>query len=98
MTFSRRAIAMQANLPLAHRGALVTGGSRGIGLAIAQALAQHGASVAILSRSKAAQPVFSLGTSELCPKTGLPLVHSNQRHTRVCCDVRHSGSVPVAVK
>src|SRR5581483_8012893 len=38
---------------LAGRKAVVTGGSRGIGLAIATALAQAGASVAICSRNQA---------------------------------------------
>ena len=37
---------------LSARTALVTGGSRGIGLAIAKGLAQHGADVAIVARTK----------------------------------------------
>jgi NAD(P)-dependent dehydrogenase (short-subunit alcohol dehydrogenase family) len=40
--------------PLAGRSALVTGGSRGIGLAIAQALVRAGARVAIVARGAAA--------------------------------------------
>lgn len=39
---------------LAGRHALVTGGSRGIGLAIAQALLAEGASVTLVGRSRAA--------------------------------------------
>ncbi len=41
-------------LPLAGRNALVTGASRGIGAAIARALASAGARVALVSRSQAA--------------------------------------------
>jgi gluconate 5-dehydrogenase len=38
---------------LSGRTALVTGGSRGIGFAIAKGLAQHGANIAIVARDKA---------------------------------------------
>jgi gluconate 5-dehydrogenase len=37
---------------LSQKTALVTGGSRGIGFAIAQGLAEHGADVAILARTE----------------------------------------------
>jgi gluconate 5-dehydrogenase len=44
---------MESNLfSLSGKTALVTGGGRGIGLAIAKGLAQHGADVAIVARSK----------------------------------------------
>jgi gluconate 5-dehydrogenase len=44
---------MESNLfRLVGKTALVTGGGRGIGLAIAKGLARHGADVAIVSRSK----------------------------------------------
>lgn len=45
------------NINLTGRRALITGGSRGIGLAIAQAYAQAGADVAICARSQAALEV-----------------------------------------
>jgi len=44
---------MESNLfSLAGKTALVTGGGRGIGLAIAKGLARHGANIAITARSK----------------------------------------------
>jgi gluconate 5-dehydrogenase len=44
---------MESNLfSLAGKTAMVTGGGRGIGLAIAKGLAQHGADVVIVARSK----------------------------------------------
>jgi len=44
---------MESNLfSLADKTALVTGGGRGIGLAIAKGLAEHGADIAIAARSK----------------------------------------------
>jgi NAD(P)-dependent dehydrogenase (short-subunit alcohol dehydrogenase family) len=45
------------DLGLENAGALVTGGSRGIGLAVAQALAAEGAHVALLGRDPAALSV-----------------------------------------
>jgi NAD(P)-dependent dehydrogenase (short-subunit alcohol dehydrogenase family) len=55
----------QSNRPLSGRHALVTGGARGIGEAIARALLDQGARVTILGRNAdgLAQTVGALGTS-----------------------------------
>ncbi len=52
---------------LSARTALVTGGSRGIGLAIAEGLAEHGANVAIVARTK--EQLEAAGT-EIRTQTG----------------------------
>jgi NAD(P)-dependent dehydrogenase (short-subunit alcohol dehydrogenase family) len=43
------------DLELTNKRAVVTGGSRGIGLAVAKALAAEGADVALLARDKAVE-------------------------------------------
>lgn len=71
------------NIDLTGRRALITGGSRGIGLAIAQAYAQAGADVAICARSQAALDVARD-----------QLLQTGRRISVRACDV----SDPVAIK
>jgi NAD(P)-dependent dehydrogenase (short-subunit alcohol dehydrogenase family) len=56
---------MVSERPLTSRHALVTGGARGIGFAIAQELVRHGASVTLLGRSESAlsQSAAALGSA-----------------------------------
>ncbi|HUF30109.1 MAG TPA: SDR family oxidoreductase [Gemmatimonadaceae bacterium] len=69
--------------PLAERTAAVVGGSRGIGLATAQALAGAGARVALLARQA---ETLALAAAAL-PGNAVPIV----------CDVRDSAAVTRAV-
>lgn len=64
--------------------ALVTGASRGIGRAVAEALAAGGARVAALARSDGAQAV-----ADALPGTG---------HVGLACDVADAAAVDAAVK
>lgn len=65
---------MSANLPLLHKRAIVTGGSRGIGAAIVRKLAEQGAHVAFTyaTNGEAAQSLVTRnhgqGRHRLCPK------------------------------
>ncbi len=59
------------DLELKGKRALVTGGSRGIGKAIARALAQEGADVALLARNPQA---LSAAAAELAAQTGVKVV------------------------
>lgn len=68
--------------PLAGRGAVVTGGGRGIGAAVARALAEAGASVVVASRS--AEEIEAVAVS---------LRAFGARAWSVACDVTDEASV-----
>ncbi len=76
-----------ATEPLAGKSALVTGGARRIGRAIALALAQAGADVAISYRT--AQPQAG--------QTAAEIAALGRRSLAVPCDVRSEASVRAAV-
>jgi len=75
------------DLDLKGKRALVTGGSRGIGKAIARALAQEGVAVALLARDAQA---LSAAASELAAETGQTVVG-------VCADTSNDREVREAV-
>jgi len=67
------------DLELKAKRALVTGGSRGIGKAIARALAQEGADVALLARNP---QTLSAAAAELAAETGRKVVGVSADTTR----------------
>ncbi len=69
-------------MTLAGKVALITGGSKGIGLAIARALTQEGVSVALAARS---QPDLDQAVNDLCA--------SGARAASVLCDVTDTAQV-----
>lgn len=75
------------DLQLTGKRALVTGGSRGIGKAVARALAQEGVDVALLARSAEA---LAASASELSAETG-------RRVVGVCADTTSDAQVRQAV-
>jgi len=67
---------------------IVTGGSRGIGLAISRLFALNGINVAVLGRSPNAYKVAS----------SLPVLNEKQKHIGMQCNVSDSSSVRDAVQ
>ena len=78
----------QAGFNLAGRVALVTGGSKGIGLAVAEGILEHGGSVAICARNAGEVEAVGRKLEGLYPKRVLALA----------CDVRHEGDVEGAFR
>jgi 3-oxoacyl-[acyl-carrier protein] reductase/pteridine reductase len=76
-----------ATEPLAGKSALVTGGARRIGRAIALALAQAGADVAISSRTAQSE----------AGQTAAEIAALGRRSLAVPCDIRSEASVRAAV-
>jgi NAD(P)-dependent dehydrogenase (short-subunit alcohol dehydrogenase family) len=67
------------DLELKGKRALITGGSRGIGKAIARALALEGADVALLARN---EPALAAAAAELAAETGSKVVGVSADTTR----------------
>ncbi len=89
------------DLELAGKAAIVTGGSRGIGKAIARALAQEGVDVAIAARSQAP---LEAAAAELAAETGrrvVPIVADTGRTSAVevlvAAAVRELGGIDILV-
>jgi 3-oxoacyl-[acyl-carrier protein] reductase len=71
------------HITLSSKKALITGGSKGLGLAIARTFAQAGADVAIIARQQAA---LDAAVAEIAPSTGPKVL-------AVACDVRRAEDI-----
>jgi nucleoside-diphosphate-sugar epimerase len=80
-------------MPLAGKRAVITGGSRGIGLAIARAYAEAGADVVIASRKLETCQAVALFGAHMAATDGGSIINVSTigvlRHRRVRVDHRH---------
>lgn len=87
-SFSRSVVqAVMASVPLSGKSALVTGGARRIGRAIALALAQAGADVVLTYRT----------SQDEAGQTARAIEALGRRALAIACDVRSEASVRAAV-
>src|SRR4051812_31229117 len=80
------------NLELSGRRAIVTGGSRGIGLAVARALVAEGAHVALVARGGQALDEAAHALSALASAGNVAAPSSAERHPRVIAVPADTGS------
>jgi len=80
------------NLELAGRRAIVTGGSRGIGLAVARALVSEGAHVALAARGAQALDEAAHALSALATAGDVAAPSSAERHPHVIAVPTDTGS------
>jgi NAD(P)-dependent dehydrogenase (short-subunit alcohol dehydrogenase family) len=90
---------MSANQEFSGKTALITGGARNIGLAIARDLATRGASIAIADICRDLETVpYTLASSDDLEKSVAELTSSGVKAIGLTCDVRDENQVSQAVK
>lgn len=91
-----RSASAAADLPLAGRHALVTGGARGIGLATAAHLMREGARVTLLGRDQAGLDAAVRSLRDDGEQSGAPDSITQSRAQSCVADVTDQGSVQAA--